>query len=123
MSAMPPPETPRIATVTVSEARQRLADAPETTHLLDVREVWEFTEGHAEGAHNLPLSQLQQRVGEVPRDRDILLICHTGARSMQAAKFLTQQGVTRVANVTGGTEAWENAGLPLEPGTGPGASR
>ena len=63
---------------------------------------------------NLPLSQLQARVAEVPRDRDVFLICHVGKRSMTAARFLKGQGVERVINVEGGTDEWEAAHLPIE---------
>lgn len=82
--------------------------------LIDVREVWEFQQGRAAGAVNIPLSELRIRSGEVPRDRDVLFICHTGQRSQVAARFLRQQGVPRVFNVAGGTEAWELARLPME---------
>lgn len=87
--------------------------APEPA-LIDVREVWEFRAGHAAGAVNIPLSAFRARVGEVPRDRDVLFICHVGERSMMAARFARQQGVARVFNVDGGTDAWAAAGLPME---------
>jgi len=82
--------------------------------LIDVRETWEYARGHAAGAKNIPLSQLGQRVREIPRDRDVLLICQSGNRSMQAANYLVKQGVTRVTNVTGGTTIWRAHGLPFE---------
>lgn len=82
--------------------------------LIDVREVWEYRAGHAAGAVNIPLSAFRERVGELPRDRDVLFICHVGQRSMMAARFARQQGVARVFNVDGGTDAWEAARLPME---------
>ena len=94
-----------------SAAEGEPGPAPE---LIDVREVWEFRAGHAAGAANIPLSAFRQRVGEVPRDREVLFICHVGERSMMAARFAQQQGVARVFNVDGGTDAWEAAGLPME---------
>ena len=106
---------PPIPTITVREARQRLTSGDEPTPaLIDVREPWEFAEGHAEGAISLPLSQLQARVAEAPRDRDVFLICHTGVRSRTAARFLIGQGIERSFNVEGGTDEWEAAHLPLE---------
>jgi len=98
------------------EAWRRLSDAgaPPAPVLVDVREAWEFVAGHAHGAVNVPLSAFRERFGEIPRDRQVLVICHVGQRSMLAAKFLRQQGFARVANVEGGTEVWEQAGLPLE---------
>lgn len=84
--------------------------------LLDVREPWEYNSGHAKGATNLPLSQLGKRLGEVPRNRPVLLICQSGHRSVNAAKVLQQQGITQVVNVSGGTTAWRMHGLPVEGG-------
>src|SRR5215470_8676542 len=105
-----------IPEITVREAWQRLANtaAQLPAALIDVREAWEYADGHAAGAISLPLSELQARAGEVPRDRDILLICQVGQRSMVAARFLRQQGVEHVFNVDGGTDAWQAAHLPLE---------
>lgn len=82
--------------------------------LIDVREEWEFGRGHAKGAKNIPLSQLGKRVGEVPRDRDILLICQSGNRSLSAARLLQRQDISRVFNVSGGTSAWRMQRLPME---------
>ncbi|HEX6121846.1 MAG TPA: rhodanese-like domain-containing protein [Ktedonobacterales bacterium] len=99
--------------ITVREAFTRMSEPHPTPALVDVRETWEFQEGHAKDATNIPLSELRQRAGEVPRDREVLLICHSGQRSMRAAQFLRTQGVTHVANVLGGTAEWEAAGLPM----------
>src|SRR5258708_20093730 len=113
-----PDQGAQIPEITVREAWQRLeagADEPKSVPtLVDVREAWEYAQGHAARAVNIPLSELQARAGEVPRDRDILLICHVGQRSFAAARFLRNQGVERVINVDGGTEAWEAARLPME---------
>src|SRR5262245_50949296 len=105
-----------IPEITVREAWQRLADAgaQPSAALIDVREAWEYADGHAAGAKSLPLSALQARAAEVTRDRDIFLSCQVGQRSMVAARFLRQQGVERVFNVDGGTDAWQAAQLPLE---------
>jgi rhodanese-related sulfurtransferase len=97
-------------------ARLRDAEEPSAPLLVDVREVWEYEDGHAQGAVNVPLSEFRQRWSELPRDRDLLMICHVGERSLMAARFLRQQGVERVANVEGGTDDWEAAGLPMQPG-------
>lgn len=105
--------------VTVREAFARLSAAEgETTPLLvDVRETWEYVDGHARGALSLPLSTFGERFIELPRDRELLFICHSGQRSMAAAKFMRKQGVMHVFNVEGGTDSWEAAKLPMEHGT------
>ncbi len=84
--------------------------------LIDVREQWEYLQERAPGAILIPLSQFVRRYEEIPRDREALLICHSGQRSLQAAMFLRRQGYERVGNVSGGMEAWEMAGLPVERG-------
>ena len=103
------------------EARRRMTESDasaggEPAALIDVREQWEYAEVRAPEATLIPMSQFMQRFGEVARDREALIICHTGQRSLRVARFLAQQGYTRVANVTGGMEAWEAAGLPVERG-------
>lgn len=102
-----------IPEIPVREAQERLDHPTAAPAFIDVREPDEFAEGHAAGTVNIPLSQLQQRVAEVPRDREVLLICHLGGRSMQAAKWLRTQGVEQVVNIDGGTDAWQRAGLPM----------
>lgn len=103
-----------IASLTVQEAWERVKTPKSTAMIIDVRETWEFKQGHARGARNIPLSQLGKRLNEIPVDRDILLICRSGNRSVQAAKFLQQQDVERVINVSGGMLSWEMHRLPVE---------
>lgn len=103
-----------IPAVSVSEAWKRLSQNSSKLVLIDVREEWEYQRGHVKSAKNIPLSQIRQRHQELPRDQEILVICQSGHRSMQAAKFLQQQGIEQVVNVTGGTSVWRMHGLPLE---------
>lgn len=103
-----------IPSISVQEAWERVTAPKTTAMMIDVRETWEFQQGHARGARNIPLSQLGKRFNEVPPDRDILLICRSGHRSLQAAKFLQQQSWERVVNVSGGMSSWEMHRLPVE---------
>jgi len=64
----------------------------------------------------MPLSTWMLRYRELPRDRPLLLICQTGARSGQATAFLLANGWDDVSNVAGGTDAWLRAGLPVRRG-------
>jgi hydroxyacylglutathione hydrolase len=82
--------------------------------LLDVREPGEFTAEHAVGAMNLPQAELASRLDELPRDREIVVLCQVGARSLRSAKFLAQAGFERIVSLRGGTDAWVKAGLPVE---------
>lgn len=97
----------------VTQLKQRLAAAP-APFLLDVREPWEYQEGHVPGAQLIPLGELERRVNEVPRDRPILAICHSGQRSLAAAGYLQELGYTSVSNVDGGTAAWIERGYPID---------
>lgn len=105
----------KIPSVNPREAWDRVGNGRGAV-LIDVREPWEFNSGHAKSAKNIPLGQLGRRVGEIPRDREVLLICQSGNRSMNAAHFLQRQGIMQVVNVSGGTTVWRMHGLPLEGG-------
>jgi rhodanese-related sulfurtransferase len=99
--------------IDVTQLRQRLKAEP-APFLLDVREPWEYQAGHVPGAQLIPLGELEQRVTEVPRDRPVLAICHSGQRSLAAAGYLQQLGYTSVSNVDGGTAAWIERGYPVD---------
>jgi phage shock protein E len=78
--------------------------------VLDVREPSEWTEVHIPGATLIPLGELQQRVAEVPRDRDILVVCRSGNRSTQGRDILLAAGFERVTSMAGGMNDWTAAG-------------
>ena len=80
-------------------------DRPRPT-LLDVRENWEFETCHIAGSTQIPMHLVPIRAGELPDDRDIICICHHGARSMQVAAFLERNGFEKITNLTGGIHAW-----------------
>jgi len=114
---MPAPSPDDTApSIDVREARTRTAAPDAGALLLDVREEWEYTPRRATGAVNIPMSQLQRRMGEIPRDREVLVICEHGSRSETVVRFLRRQGVERAVNVAGGTDDWERQGLPMEHG-------
>lgn len=81
--------------------------------LVDVRENNEYAEIHADGARLLPLSELEARYTELPTDQPLVMICRSGARSARAGEFLLQNGFNDVTNLSGGTLAWDEAGLPV----------
>ena len=84
--------------------------------VLDVRELSEWTTGHIAGATLIPLGQLESRVNELPKDKDIVVICRTGVRSAQARVTLLNAGFQRVTSVAGGINAWKSNGLPTVTG-------
>lgn len=69
--------------------------------LLDVREPHEFARGHLDGAVNVPLTQLRQRIGEVPRGRELYVYCAAGQRAYFAQRLLLQSGFD-AKNLSGG---------------------
>jgi rhodanese-related sulfurtransferase len=105
-----------LPTVDVTEADRRLREDPDGPILLDVREANEFAEVRAPGAVLVPMSQFVARVGELPADRPLLVICAMGGRSASVTGYLIGLGRTDVANVAGGMDAWDRAGLPVRRG-------
>jgi rhodanese-related sulfurtransferase len=96
------------------------ADLPAGVFLLDVREDDEWTAGHAPEAVHVRLGDLGARAGELPRDRELYVICRSGHRSAYAAQMLAAGGFSTV-NVADGMTGWAVAGRPMisENGTEP----
>jgi rhodanese-related sulfurtransferase len=93
------------------------ADLPDGVFLLYVREDDEWVAGHAPEAMHVKLGELAARTGEVPRDREVYLICRGGARSAYAAQVLGNQGWQAI-NVADGMTGWAVAGKPMVSETG-----
>ena len=94
----------RVKSIPVSELRRRLDGDP--PFLLDVREPDELADGVIAGSVNVPMNEVRHRLGELPTDRDIVVICHLGARSAYVTKELNTLGYDRAVNLAGGMEAW-----------------
>ena len=82
--------------------------------VLDVREPWEYRQGHVPGAILIPLGELVQRVEELDPGKPIAVICATGSRSQSAAALLGQKNFKTIYNVLNGTSGWASQGMPLE---------
>ncbi len=82
--------------------------------LLDVREQWEYDEGHIPGVTLIPMNEVASRLSEIPTDKEVIVTCRSGNRSGQVADFLRAQGFDNVHNMQGGILAWEAAGLPVD---------
>ena len=98
-----------IDTQTLEEIRDR-----DDVVLIDVREDWEYAEGHIPGATLIPLGQVPDRLAEIPKDKTVVAVCRSGNRSGQATNFLRQQGFDNVHNMQGGMNAWSQAGFEVE---------
>lgn len=83
--------------------------------VMDVREADEFAAGSITGARNVPLSDLKARLADLARfkNRPVVLVCATGQRSGGAVRTVTEGGFTEVYNLSGGLNAWREAGLPI----------
>jgi rhodanese-related sulfurtransferase len=91
---------------------QQLAATTGAT-IIDVREPDEYAASHARSAVNVPLSELGERIDEIPADQPVHVICQSGGRSARATEALTARGIDAI-NVTGGTSAWIDADLPTD---------
>lgn len=74
--------------------------------LLDVRESWEYELCHLDGSTHVPMQAVAARLGELEPDREVVVVCHHGVRSMQVAIFLESEGFSSVHNLKGGVDAW-----------------
>jgi rhodanese-related sulfurtransferase len=84
---------------------------------LDVRTQDEWNQAHIAGSKLISLDELQNRLDELPRDRDMVVVCRSGVRSKEGVSILQKAGFTRVDCMSGGILAWKAAGYPLESGT------
>jgi rhodanese-related sulfurtransferase len=82
--------------------------------ILDVREQDEWDAGHIPGAVFMPMGEVPNRLSEIPTDKTVIVQCRSGNRSSQVTDFLAKQGFTNVHNMSGGINAWQSAGLPVE---------
>jgi adenylyltransferase/sulfurtransferase len=93
-----------VPAISVQELKERL----QKNHVLlvDVREPFEYDIAKIDGATLLPLGELPERMTELPRNKQIVIMCKSGSRSAQATAFLQQQGFQDVYNLQGGINAW-----------------
>lgn len=83
--------------------------------VLDVRTVEEWNEFHAPNTTLIPLDQLASRLSEVPRERQIVVVCRSGNRSQQGRDILLSAGFEQVTSMAGGLNEWRASGFPIEP--------
>ncbi len=91
-----------VKNISVNDLQHMLQEKPKDTVYIDVRTPDEFRSRHLNAFKNIPLDQLSNRLSEVPKDKDIVLICLSGARSSSAARILNKNGYERLINVSGG---------------------
>lgn len=97
------------STINVDEAYQKFQAGE---FVLDVRTQEEWNDYHIEGTTHIPLDELPNRLSELPKDQEIVVICHSGNRSQQGRDILLDAGFN-ATSVTGGLLAWHEKGFPL----------
>jgi len=98
----------------VSPSQAAPAVSKAYAQFVDVRTAEEYAGGHAARTLNIPLDTLTSKLDTLEKNEPVYLICQTGNRSKKAAVMLKDAGFNNVLNVTGGTVAWQAAGLPME---------
>ena len=101
-----------IQDVSPSELAALLA-GDERPVVVDVREPWEYQQGHIAGAVLLPLGQLAWRTQELDASRPVAVVCASGSRSLSAAALLGQKGFQKIYNLSNGMDGWARQGLPV----------
>jgi sulfur-carrier protein adenylyltransferase/sulfurtransferase len=91
--------------ITPAEVNEKLSSGSDVV-LIDVREPYEWSAGHIGQAEHIPMSQVPQRLADIPKDREVVMICRSGGRSGRVQEYLLQNGYTRVKNMVGGMQRW-----------------
>lgn len=99
----------------LAEALRKEGDGASRMLLLDVRETFERETAAIQPSVHIPMNDIPDRHGELPRDRRIVVYCHHGTRSEMVAAYLEGEGFTDVANLTGGIDAWSERVDPSVP--------
>lgn len=109
---VPPEHRSSQARTSPQQLAEQLA-GPEPPFVLDVRSNEEWRSAHLEGARHIPLTELNQRLDEIPAEQPVVVHCASGYRSSMAASVLALHGRACVTDLMGGIAAWQQAGLPV----------
>lgn len=88
------------------KAVKEMIDAGQPLMILDIREDWELATANLPGAVHITMDMLPESLDQIPKDQDVVVVCHHGGRSTQVAFWLSTQGYTRVMNLVGGIDRW-----------------
>jgi rhodanese-related sulfurtransferase len=99
--------------ITVAQAAEK---RDQGAFILDVRQQEEWNQFHIPGATLIPLGELPNRLNEVPKDREIIVVCRTGSRSARGRDTLRDAGFIQATSMAGGVTQWQAAGLPIATG-------
>ena len=99
--------------ITIAQAAEKRGQG---AYILDVRQPEEWIQFHIPGAILIPLGELPSRLNEVPKDREVVVVCRTGRRSAQGRDILRDAGYSEVTSMAGGVTQWQAQGLPITTG-------
>jgi rhodanese-related sulfurtransferase len=100
-------EKQSIKTISISELENKLREPePDSVVFIDVREQHEYESGHIQGMKNYPLSTFESEYKDLPRNAEIIILCRSGKRSLQAAKILKDKGYANSKSADGGIRQW-----------------
>ena len=101
--------------LTVEETKRLLDESPAGVVLIDVREPSEVETCRIAGSEHIPMRQIPEHVGSLPKNKHLLIHCHHGGRSLRVTQYLRANGYDAVSNVAGGIDAWSLAIDPTVP--------
>jgi len=105
---------PSLPSLNALELSEKLKGGKQAV-VLDVRQPEEYREGHIAGSKLIPLGELNRRINELPKNKEIICVCASGSRSQSATKFLVGAGFDAF-NMNGGMYMWQRAKLPVKKG-------
>ena len=91
---------------TASQLSEAIKESGDDFLLLDVREAWEVAICRIQDSVHMPMGEITGRLDELRTNKEVVVICHHGARSFQVASYLLGMGIPKVANLDGGIDAW-----------------
>jgi rhodanese-related sulfurtransferase len=107
---LPQVEIPRVA---VDELQSELKSG-KAPMIIDLRDPREYQNYHLAGAVNIPLDEVEKRIGEIPASSNVVLACHAGQQSLLGGRLLNKLGRKWIKMLDGGILAWRDRGLPVE---------
>jgi len=111
-TSLPPTPAPSKSLPAEVTAADAMAKRDQGAFILDVRQPEEWAEYHVPGSTLIPLSELAARSNEVPKDREVVVVCRSGNRSATGRDILIKAGFTQVTSLKGGLSGWKTAGYP-----------
>lgn len=102
-----------VKNISARQAKE-LINKEKDVFILDVRTKEEYNEAHIKGANLIPIQELEQNIGKIPKDKKVVVHCAKGKRSARACEILKDKGLKELYNVEGGINQWKSEGFPVE---------